>query len=516
MKNKHILNTFLVIVSLLSSPSALAQSLRGIGEYKYNDATQLWRLTENAAGLSADSARGRGIASVDYFHHSGNLHRVQEGGMSNDLTFFTESYQKLSNLLYGYGKFSFNMGRTKDRAWSDVRRTYNSNPFFSGSAVSGKYDRQDIDLTAALGTRALGPWRFGVRLDYRVGDLSRLRDPRSRSEMLQYQITPSFTYTFGKSAIGLGGHYNRYKEKIPNIQTVQTDATLKYYTMTGLENAQGITNGYNGFQREWVNHKFGAELSYAYHGVSLYSLNSVTIDRGSEEVLGQYKYQPGHYYQYQYGFKSRNRIASGKLLHEIDLGFGYEQSYADEYRQELQTTTDANTGINSYHYNTLIKFKKRYQVNLFNADLRYRLNFTDHEAVRGYVGAEGSIQTTRNKYLLHTSRFKYESMDWMVNGGYGFVKGKLWAEVKTGLHTSLKNEINLYDPTTDYAVNVLLPDQKYYGANWWTGHAQITYQFPLTIKKTRALWFVRAYGDYAHANNHLHASTIGVTLGLYY
>lgn len=516
MQAKNILKSSLAIVSLLLSPAAQAQRLTGNGEYKYSDATQLWRLTENAAGLSADSAHGRGVASVDYFHHSGNLHRVQEGGMSNDLTFFTESYQKLSKLLYGYGKFSFNMGRTKDRSWSDVYRSYNSDPFFPGSAVKGKYDRQDIDLTAALGTRAIGAWRFGVRLDYHVGDLSRLRDPRSRSELLQYQITPSVIFSFGKSSIGFAGHYNRYKEKIPNVTTVQTDPTLKYYTMTGLENAQGITNGYSGFQREWVNHRFGAELSYAYHGSGFYSLSSATIDRGNEDIFGQYKYEPGHYRQYIYGFKTRNRITSGKILHEIDLGFRYEQAYADEYRQELQTTTDPDNGLNSYHYHTLFTFKKRYQVNLFDVNLHYRLNFTHDNAVRGYVGAEGDMQTTRNKYLLHTSRFKYESMDWTVNGGYGFVKGRLWAEAKAGLHTSLKNELNLYDSTTDYAQNVLIPDQKYYGANWWSGHVQLTYQFPLTIKKTQAMWFVRAYGDYAHANNHLHASDIGATIGIYY
>lgn len=514
--NKTTTRIFTLSCLLSLSLGSQAQRLTDKGAYLYSDATQLWRLTENAAGLSADSARGRGIAAVDYNHHNGNLHRVQEGGMSNDLTSFTESYQRLSRLFYGYGRFSFNTGRTHDRAWSDVRRPYNSDPYFSGSAVKGKYDRQDIDLTAALGTCNFGPWRFGVRLDYRVGDLSRLRDPRSRSQMLQYQITPAITFSFGNNAIGLAGHYNRYKEKIPNIQTVQTDASLMYYTMAGMENALGITNGYNAFQREWVNHKFGAELSYAYKNSNVYSLSRFTIDRGNEDIYGQYKYEPGHYRQYIFGFSTLNRIKVGRFIHEADFGAGYEQAYADEYRQELETTTDPETGLNSYHYATLLIFKKRYQVNVLNLNLRYRLDITDGEALRGYIGADGTLATTRNKYLLHTSRFKYEHMDWSVNGGYDFMKGRLWAEAKAGLHTSLKNELALYDATTDYAVNVLIPDQDYYGANWWTGHVQLTYQFPLTIKKTHAMWFIKAYGDYAHANNHLHASTIGVSLGLFY
>ena len=109
--------------------------------------------------------------------------------------------------------------------------------------MSGSYDRQDISLTAAVGTTAFGPWRFGLRLDYQLGDLSRLRDPRSRSEMLDYRLSPSFTYSIGRSTLGLEGHYRRYKEKIPDITTVQTDPNMKYYTMTGMENANGVVGG---------------------------------------------------------------------------------------------------------------------------------------------------------------------------------------------------------------------------------------------------------------------------------
>ena len=168
-------------------------------------------------------------------HESRGFHRVQEGNQDNSLRFFTERYQHLGRYLYGYGKFDFDMGRTKNRRWSDVRRTYNSDPFISGSEVAGSYDRQDISLTAAVGTTAFGPWRFGLRLDYQLGDLSRLRDPRSRSEMLDYRLAPSFTYSIGRSTLGLEGHYRRYKEKIPDITTVQTDPNMKYYTMTGME-----------------------------------------------------------------------------------------------------------------------------------------------------------------------------------------------------------------------------------------------------------------------------------------
>lgn len=244
-------------------PTTLQAQTIDESAYRLADAASLWSTTTNAAGLTLDDRVDRGVAMMEAGHESNDFHRVQEGNQDNGLRFFTERYQHLGRYLYGYGKFDFDMGRTKNRRWSDVRRTYNSNPFISGSEVSGSYDRQDISLTAAVGTTAFGPWRFGLRLDYQLGDLSRLRDPRSRSEMLDYRLAPSLTYSIGHSTLGLEGHYRRYKEKIPDITTVQTDPNLKYYTMTGMENANGVVGGYNGYMREYVDHEFGFRLSCA-------------------------------------------------------------------------------------------------------------------------------------------------------------------------------------------------------------------------------------------------------------
>ena len=133
-------------------------------------------------------------------------------------------------------------------------------------------------------------------MDYTVGDLSRLRDPRSRAELLNYRITPSLLYHFGRQAIGLSGWYDRRKEKINGLTTVQQDANLKYYLMAGMEHAVGTLGGFSAFQREWVNHTLGTELSWYAQTTdeALRSLTTLTLQRGSESVLGQYKYRPGH------------------------------------------------------------------------------------------------------------------------------------------------------------------------------------------------------------------------------
>lgn len=492
------------------------------GNYRYADETQLWRLTQNAAGLSLDSAPNRGIAYFDYSHASGDLHRVQEGGMNNNLEFFTERYQKIGKYLYGYGSFKFDMGRTKDRAWSDVYRTYNSNPFISGSNVLGKYDNQDFELNASISSVQLGRLTYGANLFYKVGDLSRLRDPRSRINLAEYRIAPAVTYAVGSSTIGLTAHYDRRKEKLPGLTTVQTDPNLKYYIMTGLEDATGTIGGYNGYMREYVNHELGAELNYGFKSETFRSLNSLSFAHGTEYVYGTYKYEPGRYFSNQYGFSTYNRLQTGSLLHSLDATVKHEEAYADQYRQERISVTDSITGFNSISWNTVLTYKKRYQMKKTDITLHYRCSILggDRSVVGGvttdaYFGILATLQNVSNKRLLNTSELKYASTLAQVEGGFSIAK-RFWVEAKAGYLFSNKAELSLADATTDYAQAVLLPDMEILSKDVFTGSLRLTCELPVTIEKKTRNWFVSAYGNYRSANSDLNRYQIGCAVGLYY
>ena len=508
----------LFVICSLSLSHAVAQV--DLNSYQLADESQVWRLTGNAAALSldpetCDSSANRGLAYFDLMHRSGDYRRVQEGGQMNQLSFHAERYQKIGKYLYGYGSFDFDMGRTKDRAWSDVLRSYNSNPYISGSSVPGRYDHQNFKLVAKLSTVALGHFTYGATLLYKVGDLSRLRDPRSRINLAEYKLAPSVTYSAGQHTLGLALHYDRRKEKLPNMTTVQTDPNLSYYVMTGLENATGTIGGYNGYQREYVNHEFGAELDYGFKGSQWRSVNALSLRMGREYVYGQYKYEPGNYRTINYGLASRNRIRQDGQLHSIDLQLNYETGSADEYKSERVSTTDSETGIVSVEWRKILEYKKRYQLKKWDADLHYRLSWTKDEAVNSYCGLQYTLQSVSNKYLLYTSELKYSASNILAEGGYGFLNHHLWLEGSLGYRIRHKADIALYDASTDYAQAVLLPDMPYYEANYWQGRLAVTYQFPLTIKGYTAQWFVKAYGSYLKTNNSLDASTIGLSFGLF-
>ena len=540
MKNKRYIT---ILAMLLTTCTIYAQqTASALGEYRYDDATQLWRLTDNAAGLGIDTTRNRGFAQIGYYHHSGDYTRVQEGTRSNQLRFETERYQKIGKYIYGYGRFDFDYGRVNNRTWCDVRRPYNSNPYFSGSAIMGKYDFQDFNFTAALGSAAIGKWHFGMRLDYNVGDLSRLRDPRPRSQLLDYKITPAVTYSFGNNTFGLSGNYHRRKEKIDGVKTIQSDATIMYYNMTGLEHALGTVSGYSGYQREWVDHRFGAELTYSYKSDRYNMIAAATIDRGSENILGQYEKEEGKYVDYNYGFSIRNRIKAENLLHEVDFSLGYEQSYADEYTQkfkaenndeiktktysyehrlpdgtiEVRDSTITQTyPVSSQYYETLLVMKKRFQVKVFSTDLHYRLNFTDGNRVKSYVGTRFTVNSVKNKYILPESSLHYDGYNLSFEGGTSLLKQRLWIDAGMAMHFNRKADLFLSDPTTDYAQGVLIPDMDYYRANYVQGSLSLTYQFPITIKKKQTMWYARCNGDWLRANNNRHAASFGVTLGMF-
>lgn len=486
-------------------------------KYQLANEQQLWSESQNAAGLAhdmRDSADNRGVAYFDITHRSGDYHRVQEGGQMNQVRFFTERYQKIGKYLYGYGSFDFDMGRTKDRAWSDVLRSYNSNPYISGSSVPGKYDHQDFALNAKLATVRLGHFNYGASFYYKVGDLSRLRDPRSRVRLADYQLTPSATYTTGKHTLGLAVYYHRYKEKLAGLTTVQTDPGLKYYIMTGLEHATGSVGGYSAYWREYVNHDFGGELSYAYQGSSLRSLNTFTLSHGTEYVYGIYKYEPGTWYTYDYGFSTRNRIDKGSMLHSIDASINYQQGYADQYESQLITEKDG--AYSTLWWQRTMTYEKRYQLKKLDLNAHYRLSFVNNQAVKGYVGASYDLHSADNKYLLSTSQFKYSSSVLGLEGAYSFFGQHLWIDALVRYGISHKTDLNLHHATTDYAQAVLIPDMAYYDANYWQGKLAVTYQFPLTIKGYTSQWFVKAYGSYLKTNNSMKGQTAGLSFGVYY
>ncbi len=492
-----------------------AATLTDWSSYRLMDAVQTLRRTHNAAALSVDTFATRGFAQFGFVHSADGFHRVQEGTGGNALHFQTERYQSIGQKLVAYGRFDFDYGHVRNRAWCDVRNAYDGNPYFAGSSVAGSYDNMDFSLTAALGTVEFSGWRFGGQLDYGVGDLSRLRDPRSRSEMLDYRIAPSVSYSVGRQTIGIDAHYRRRKEKMPTLTTVQSDPNLVYYLMSGMENVSGTVGGYSSFSREWVNHEFGGGVTYDYRRTGFSTTDAVSLSRGAEDAFGQYKYEPGRFFDYTYAAQSLNRWSIGRKLHSLDVEVVARQAYADEYRQSLVIEKDAATGYNTYSYTRLLTYRKRYQVETLDATLRYQLHFLGDVGERGFVGVSANVTSSANKHVLPESKLHHARLDVAADGGASWIGGRLWVEADAGYSPSLRASLSLADATTPYATGVLLPDLDCYAADYWHCGIRCTWHFTLSIKGLRSMWYVG--GSYRHLDASTSATNdaFGLTVGLF-
>ncbi len=490
-------------------------ALPGVSEYMYADAMALWRHTVSAAGLTLDSLTQRGYSSIGVNHQSGDYHRVQEGRQTNSVGFYSERYQSIGRYLYGYGSFAFEQGRTKGRAWSDVMRTYGSNPFLSGSSVAGAYDEQNLDFVASVGTVDLAGWRYGIRLDYRVGDLSRLRDPRSRSRMLDFRLAPAVCRTFGIHSVGVSAWYRRYKEKLPGIITVQNNPNLYYYQMSGMEAVTGTVGGYSGYSREYVNHECGGEVQYAMRRRDYAAVYAANITYGTESMFEQYEREPGHYYTYQSQLQSRHRVTRGTRVHQIDWTMDAAQAYADEYRPQLVVTLDADNGYSSYRYDNLLTYRKRYQMQSLSAHLSYRLAAVRAAAVQRYLQAECDWSSISQKHLLPTSTFDWSTV--RLGAEYGqtlFPSRRLWLTARVGYLVSARADMDLADATTPYAQSVLLPDMTYYRSNCLNAGLDLLYQHPLQLKGYRFVGFVRVQAQTWQAQHDLSSQAVGLSIGI--
>ena len=93
MKNKIFLPALTVLLNL-SAPCHGQEA-----QYRFQDATQLWHQTDNAAGLGLDSLQNRGDALFNTERQCGDCATVQEGTQTHRLRFQTERYQTIGKYL---------------------------------------------------------------------------------------------------------------------------------------------------------------------------------------------------------------------------------------------------------------------------------------------------------------------------------------------------------------------------------------------------------------------------------
>lgn len=494
---------------------------------------KIWAKTENAAGLMMDPYTENGQTEFSGSLSGGDLHRSQEGDGLNGIVFKTDRFDKINDKVWVWGAFRFDMNRETNRAWSDVISTYNSSPFIFGSSVPASYDSQMFDFRTKIGYNAMNGLKIGLGLDYLVGDVSRLRDPRTRTYLADYAVTPGVVYAITqKHAVGLTAKYRFRKDKMPSVMTVQENPDFKYYPMLGLENGEeprlndgaesgnGIIRGFSGFRRQYVSDFLGGALQYAYQadGISWITTGGVMYE--NQKILGDIKRSPGEFFSDNFDLSSHLQITKNNFLHQISLDGSYSRGFANEFIQSLNETRDPATGIVSKEWITNYVYTKQYELNTTSLNLMYKLSALDaNGGYRWFADVCSGYNSAKNQYNQPLSYLKTANVQARINGGYRLWKRKdhvITVEAAFGILKSLKSDLLLNKTENDLAKNIWIPDAAYYRTNQISWRAEANYSFPLISKKIALTGYLKVFSEQKISDSKVYGSWLsnGIALGI--
>lgn len=452
-----------------------------------------WLLTRNAAGLSLYDMSESSVARIGAERSVGKLHLAQEGNSVNTVYFGSDRYSSLGDYLRLYGSFDMKLERENDRAWSDVVDTYNGNPYIYGSGRKGEYEYLEYRLKAKLSSVELGRFTYGIALDYKVADLSRMLDPRPRNVMADYSLIPSATFRVsGKSRIGADVYYRFNKSKLKSIKTVEDDSYL-YYDYQGMENVISVST--STFKRQFIGKHWGYDLQYSLNTGRVNWLTSFGYDARKDEIKDHQHASPGQYKAETYSLTSALRVTAAGGMHSVTFNGSYRDGNADAYTQEYVSETSA-TGVTSSYYVTVYSALalRNYTTDL---SLRYRFySINDAGDYSWYLGGGTTYYCFHEQYLLPYSSRRMGTYGITVEGGMDFVKkGEHRFSGEAALQGNLrgKNEISLYSSTV-ISENVLLPDMDYFKSKKAGGQLKLNYTFPIQTRKSKLRGMLSVYG----------------------
>lgn len=516
--NKIIIYT--VFFSIFVLHTTHAQTVSTELKHEIHELNNLWLNANNAAGLGFTNFESYGLSYIGYQQSNGNLRRAQQGDSNGGLIFGSQRYNKIGNDWYTWGQFSFQTDREKNKSWSNVFNPYNDSPYIFGDSVKATYDKQLFDLKAKIAKRANDTWGYGLSLNYNAGDMSRIRDPRTRTFIVNYSAQPSVVIALGQSQqVGLNIGLGFEKEKMPSVVTIQTDPKIDYYFFLGNENAYAVLDGYKAFSRQYTTLKYNAGLQHVYKSNNTQLFNSLSYLNRKQEVLGSERESPGNFKSQQFEFESRLSQISGKYMFGYQLVGNYKAGVANEYLQERVEIRNPETGVTSREWKTLFVYNNRYTTNSYNIQLQSDIKrlTADKTEYLWKLGIDMSAFGFDNKYYMPQSSFVSDIAKIGVFGAVRlFEKSKhaIVFNAKASQSLSLNNSVvlnniastspSIYDTnfekaTKRIASEITLFDANMLSENIFSYEMALQYSFPIQLKASTITGALKAFYNDANA-----------------
>ncbi len=528
---KHISIIFLLIITLVLN----AQDYYSSEQIEIHKLTNNWLNSNNAAGLSFIEFHTHGNSELGYMKEGGDLHRSQEGNSNKGMRFYSERYDKINKNWISWGSFEFKMNTENNRTWSNTFNTYNNSPYLFGDSVPGRYDSQTFNLHAKICRKIHNKLSLGLAIDYFAGDMSRLRDARTRTFIANYAIAPALAYKINESNIGgFTAGFRFEKEKMPSVTTVQSDPEINYYFFLGNENVNAIKNAYLGFDRQYVNRELFTDFQYNYKKEKIDWITSIGLANRKQEVLGSERESPGEFIMDKIGINSKLNLFLNRYLMILDFKSNLQIGSANEFLQELIVTNDTIKHDVSKKWETLYVYKNRFSTKSYYADLNLNLrnllnNGIDYSWSAGF---DGQYYGFSNIYQLPYSAFENQRARVGLNGSlrvFNKNKHRVTIQAAGGYSFSMSDNLKLNSIATTVpglssttfekasykiANEVLIPDMQFYKENVLDLRTNVRYSFPLKVKKNVLTGQLKAYFGTQQGSSIGSWTSAGVSVGI--
>ena len=449
-----------------------------------------WLRTDNPVSIGIKTMPDAGQTGLDAQSVSGDFHKAMESGGMNAWNFSSSGYKSLKPLNL-WGSFSFSQERHKDRCWSDNIDPYNGDPYLTGSSVKGKYSYQLFDFSVKMSSKPLFGFMWaGIGLDYSLGDLSRLQDPRPRTQEIEYSIKPGLAFMFGKEKIGLNFSYGYSKEKIGSYISKSKDAKEYFlYLQEGLGVYSTLVS--SAYERRIKSWEYGAALQYEHSfGGNSSFLMEVSPFHRDDIIEDAYKATPGNYKET--GGRISTIFHSGNWMAEGI--FEYVSGAAEKISQKAVTVTDPVSGVTSTRYETIFSIRS-YTSGRMSGEAGLSYIVPDEEGQQSgnkwNVGCKVGLNMTDDEYVYYSpaSSFACANIIPSVYGGGSVLssrKCRLTLNGKLAWSMNISDRYSISEELQDKVIldNVIDPDHKIMTSDFMKVSADLRYEFPLTISKS--------------------------------
>ena len=230
----------LTLLLVLAFP-AVGQGSDALRDYRYIVSTNPFLRLDNAAGIGRLQTGRIAVAEGSFAKGNGSFKGPDESANDWRGGVATESYVKISDRVAFYGRMDYSYFQGEEMGGSLLAGSSSAplNFYESVDTTAGRRTRELYNLTGALAYTFNDRWSAGLKVNYRTGNQAKLRDPRSRSSLMDIDVTAGAYWSpSGRITLGAALAFSRRLEALYARQYGLTDKT--YYINVDYGECYGI------------------------------------------------------------------------------------------------------------------------------------------------------------------------------------------------------------------------------------------------------------------------------------